>query len=243
MDLEQIRTRLVTARPQVAAELSRPHAEEALLAGVVTDLAGRLDLLGEALGVPGEVERALLWGADATTGAEDLRLAAAVRAAGTGTDAEPDLVLLSSTAVAVVDAAIDRPGHAAARAARGEPVPDVRLAEALARHGVVVDGLRESFAPARLAAVALGLAAETDRQPFALALAGRVHDLLRPGRDSLAAWTAAAAPVATAAPQLTMRAVSWLHVANALVPYPGAAAAVRRIHTFPPLAATRSQLT
>jgi hypothetical protein len=246
--------RIASTRPRVAAELDRPHAEEALLAGVVMDLAdaGSLAALGIAVGAEGAYERSLLFGADPETGVEDLALAAALHAVAPGAgraavlEAEPDLVVVSAGSVVVVDATVGRPGHAAARAARGEPVPPRLLdgvREALDRHGVrlSVESVAASYAPARLAAVALSLADALGRRPVTVALAGRAVDLLRPDRDDVAAWSDAAAAVLrnAAAAGLDVRALSWLQVADRLSSVPGTEAAVERIRTHPTLAASR----
>ena len=246
--------RLASARPRVAAELERPHAEEALLAGVVVDLrdAGALDALVPALGAEGTYERSLLWGADPVSGVEDLALAAALHdvAPGAGRaallEAEPDLVVVTDGAVVAVDAAVGRPGHAAARARRGEPVAPRLVAgvrEALTRHGVALseEDVTRAYAPARLAAVALTLGAALDRRAVTVALAGRAVDLLRPGRDDADAWSDAATVVlrAAGAAPLSLRALSWLQVADRLAEDPRAEAAATRIREHPTLAAGR----
>lgn len=251
MDRAAVLERLAAARPRVAAELDRPHAEEALLAGVVLDLAAAsaLPALARAVGALGGYERTLLWGADPVTGAEDLALAAALHAVAPGAgraallEAEPDLVVVSYESVVVVDATVARPGHAAARAARGEPVPP-RLLDgvraALASYGVVLDPdeTRAAYAPARLAAVALALGDALDRPATTVALAGRAVDLLRPDRDDAATWSdAAAALLRGAGGRVEIRALSWLQVADRLAQAPRTAAAVERIRTHPTLAA------
>ena len=253
--MEPALERIAAARPRVAAELERPHAEETLLAGVVLDLAdaGALDALAVAVGAAGTFETALLWGADPRTGVEDLRLAAALHdvAPGAGRaallDAEPDLVVLTDENVVAVDATVGRPGHAAARATRGEPVPPrlldgVRLA--LGRHGIHLDPerLRQAYAPARLAAVTLTLADALERRAVTVALAGRAVDLLRPERDDVTAWSDAAAAVLGGGDGVTrveLRALSWLQVADRLAADPRAQAAVERIRAHPVLAAGR----
>jgi hypothetical protein len=253
--VEQALERIAAARPRVAAELERPHAEEALLAGVVLDLAGAgaLDALGPAFGAGGPFENALLWGADPATGVEDLRLAAALHdvAPGAGRasllEAEPDLVVVSEENVVAVDATVGRPGHAAARAARGEGVPQRLLdgvRDALARHGIRLDGerLARAYAPARLAAVALTLGDALGRRPVTVALAGRAVDLLRPERDDVTAWSDAAAAVLGGGDGVTkveLRALSWLQVADRLSADPRATEAVARIRTHPVLAVGR----
>lgn len=248
--------RLAAARPRVAAELDRPHAEEALLAGVVLDLrdAEALDALVPALGAEGTYERCLLWGADPVTGAEDLALAAALHAVAPGAgraavlDAEPDLVVVTDEAVVAVDATVGRPGHAAARAQRGEPVPP-RLADgvraALDACGVVLtaDDVTRAYAPARLAAVTLTLARALGLRAVTVALAGRAVDLLRPGSDDARAWSDAATVVLRAAGDapLSLRALSWLQVADRLADHPRTSAATARIRAHPTLAAGRSR--
>ncbi len=253
--MEAILARLAAARPRVASELARPHAEEALLAGVVGDLlaSGALDALGPAIGAGGTYERCVLWGADPASGIDDLTLAAALHAVSGGggraatLDAEPDLVVVTSETVVAVDATIGRPGHAAARARRGEPVAEALLdgvRTVLLQHGVGLgpDEVAVAYAPARLAAVALELGAALDRPAVTVALAGRAVDLLRPDRDDVAAWSDAAAVllrVAGAAP-LDIRALSWLQMADRLAGDPRATAAVARIRAHPTLAAPRA---
>jgi hypothetical protein len=250
-NVQPILARIATARPRVASELARPHAEEALLAGVVADLldAGAIDALAVAVGADGTYERALLWGGDVETGAEDLALAAALRLVAPGAgraallDAEPDLVVVTSGAVVAVDATLGRPGHAAARARRGEPVPQPLLdavGASLGQHGVPLRPaeVAVAYAPARLAAVALCLGAALDRDAVTVALAGRAVDLLRPERDDVAAWSDGAAVLLRAAgARLAIRALSWLQVADRLSDDPRTAAAVVRIRSHPTLAA------
>jgi hypothetical protein len=254
VDVSAVLDRIAAARPRVAAELARPHAEEALLAGVVLDLtaAGALPALAAAVGATGTYERTLLWGADPATGAEDLALAGALHAVAPGAgraallEAEPDLVVVAGDAVVVVDATVGRPGHAAARAARGEPVPPRLLAgvrDALAARGVTLDAAdaATAYAPARLAAVALELGAALDRQAVTVALAGRAVDLLRPDRDDARAWSDAATVLLRAAgtARVDIRALSWLQVADRLAEHGGTGAAVDRIRAHPTLAARR----
>ena len=246
--------RIAAARPRVAAELERPHAEEALLAAVVTELveAGALDALPAALGCPGTYERSVLWGADPETGAEDLALAGALHAVAPGAgravllEAEPDLVVVTGDAVVAVDATVGRPGHAAARARRGEAVPPKLLAGVhaeLERHGVRLSpaDVAVAYAPARLAAVTLALAGALGKRAVTVALAGRAVDLLRPERDDMGAWSDAATVVlrAAGAAPLAVRALSWLQLADRLGAEPRAAAAAARIRTHPTLAAGR----
>lgn len=255
--MDPVLERIAAVRPRVAAELERPHAEEALLAGVVLDLvaAGAVDALTAAFGAAGTYESALLWGADPATGVEDLRLASALHAVAPGAgraallEAEPDVVVVTSEVVVAVDATVGRPGHAAARAARGEAVPP-RLLEgvrvALASHGIHLDAerLRTAYAPARLAAVTLALADSLRRRAVTVALAGRAVDLLRPERDDVTAWSDAAAAVLGGGAGLTrieLRALSWLQVADRLDADPRAAGAVRRIREHPVLAAPRGR--
>jgi hypothetical protein len=248
--------RLAAARPRVAAELDRPHAEEALLAGVVLDLATAhaLPALAAAVGSEGTYERMLLWGADPGTGIEDITLAAALHTVAPGAgraallEAEPDLVVVSASTVVAVDATVGRPGHAAARARRGEPVPQRLLdgvREALERHGVTLapEDVAAAYAPARLAAVAYALGEALDRRPITVALAGRAVDLLRPERDDVSAWSDAAAVVLRGADGggAELRALSWLQVADRLAEYPRTAAAVGRIRSHPTLAAARGR--
>jgi hypothetical protein len=251
--VDPLLARIAAARPRVANEIARPHAEEALLAGVVSDLlaAGCLPSLAGALGAAGTYERVLLWGADPATGTEDLALASALRSVFPGAgraallEGEPDLVLVTSTAVVAVDASVGRPGHAAARARRGEPVPPALLdgvRTALASYGIALpaDEVAAAYAPARLAAITLALAASLDRAAVTVALAGRASDLLHPERDDAGAWSDAAAvllrAVAGAAP-FEIRALSWLQVADRLAADPRTAPAVARIRTHPTLVA------
>ncbi len=256
MEPAAVLARLAAARPRVAAELDRPHAEEALLAGVVLDLAAAraLPALALAVGAEGTYERTVLWGADAETGAEYLPLAGALHAVAPGTgraallEAEPDLVVVTARSVVAVDATVGRPGHAAARARRGEPVPPRLLAglgEALERHGIRLgpSEVAAAYAPARLAAVALELGEALDRRAVTVALAGRAVDLLRPERDDVTAWSDAAAVVVRGAggAGVDIRALSWLQVADRLHGRPGTAAAVRRIRAHPTLAAVRGK--
>jgi hypothetical protein len=243
--LEAVLDRVATARPRVAADIARPHADEMLLAQVVTDLvdAGLAALLGTALGLSAAVERVVLWGADAMTATEDLALAATLRrldpAASRATvlEAEPDLVVVTDSDVALVDATVGRPGHAAARLARGEPVP-ARHTEAvratLRGHGALVTAgqVERHFAVARLAAVALLLGDEVDRTPYGLALVARPADLLQPSRDAIGAWTDSAVIIGGMA-GIGLRAVRWLDVADRLAGEPLAAPVVRRIRTHP----------
>lgn len=253
--VEEALERITAARPRVAAELGRPHAEEALLAGVVLDLAAHdaLDALAVAVGAEGAFETALLWGSDPRTGVEDLRLAAALHdvAPGAGRaavlEAEPDLVVVTAETVVSVDATVGRPGHAAARASRGEDVPPRLLhgvRDALERHGIALDpdALRRAYAPARLAAVTLALATALGRRAVTVALAGRAVDLLRPERDDVTAWSDAAAAVlkgGDGVANVELRALSWLQVADRLEADPRAAGAVARIRSHPVLAVGR----
>jgi hypothetical protein len=247
--------RVAAARPRVAAELERPHAEEALLAAVVGDLLGAdaLDALAPAVGVTGSYERCVLWGADPHTGTEDLSLASALHAVAPGAgraamlEAEPDLVVVTAEEVVAIDAAVGRPGHAAARARRGEPVAPGLLdgvTTALRRHGIALapDDVARAYAPARLAAVALTLANALGRTAVTVALAGRAVDLLRPGSDHLGTWSDSATVLLRAAGEapLAIRALSWLQLAERLDEDPRADAAARRIRDHPTLAAGRS---
>lgn len=218
MALDDVVRRVATARPRVAAELSRPHADETLLAAVVTALAPAE--LATALALPGEVERVLLWGGDLATGAEDLALAAALRdvlpRAGRAAllEAEPDLVVVTSAVVAAVDATVGRPGHAVARARRGEPVPG--LDAIAATLGMDLDPAYA--APARLAAVALKLGESLGREAHGIALGAPSDDLLHPERDDLAAWAAAAA--ALEGLPVALHVTTWLDVARRLGDHP-----------------------
>jgi hypothetical protein len=253
---DDVIARVRRERPRVAAELDRPHAEEALLAAVVTTLADRdaLPALAPALQLPGEVERVLLWGADPVTGTEDLALSRALRSVVPGTgraaglEAEPDLVVVTDRAVAVVDATVGRPGHLAARVARAEPVPAPHVAgvaEALTSVGLRPgpEVLLPAFAPARLAAVAIRLAGSLDRAPHAVALGAPSEDLLRPERDDLARWAAhATALVHDHHPGAgrwipVLRVATWLDLARRLAALPEAAAAAELIRAHPVLAA------
>jgi hypothetical protein len=250
--------RLLSARPRIAAEIVRPHAEEALVAGVVGDLleADALTLLGEALGAHGHVERVVLWGADIQRDTEDMSLAGSLREvfpdAGRASvlEAEPDLVVITEREVVAVDATVGRPGHAAARALRGEPVPQARLDDvrrALEAHGFTMaeSAVPRHYAAARLAAITLSLAQRVGRAPVGIALAGPNADLLHPSRDPLADWAASAAAVlATAAEPggLALHCLTWLRVAARLEPFADAETAVRRIRLHPLLAPSRGQL-
>ena len=254
MTSADVLSRVASARPRVAAELERPHAEEALLAGVVLDLieSGALSLLATAVGADGTYERSVLWGADPLTSAEDLALAAALHAIAPGAgraatlDGEPDLVVVTTSAVVVVDATVGRPGHAAARARRGEPVPPrlvVGVRDELARHGVelALDDVTRAFAPARLAAVALHLGEALGREPVTVALAGRAVDLLRPDRDDMGTWSDAATVMLRAAGEaVAVRALSWLQMAERLDADPRAATAAARIRAHPTLGPGRA---
>jgi hypothetical protein len=254
--LDDVFARVQRVRPHVAAELARPHAEEALLAGVVVDLAdaGALDALAASLALEGVVQTVLLWGADPVTGAEDLTLASTVRRVAPGVrgaalgDVEPDLVVITDLAVGAVDASVGRPGHLAARASRGEPVPGARVAalsDQLTQHGVTatVEQVAEGIAAASLAAVALALGATLGRRAHAIALGAPSADLLNPQRDDLAAWADQAATLAAAADPLPspleMRVTTWLDVARRLGEVMGAERAVRRIRAHPVLAHDR----
>jgi hypothetical protein len=245
MARDDVRNRLATARPRVAADLDRPLADEALLLDVVCDLvdSGLPSLVGAAFGLSPAVERVVLWGQDLLTGAEDLPLAAALRrldpTAGraAAVEAEPDLVVVTHSAVAVVDATVGRPGHAASRAARGEPIAPGRLdavRETLRRFGALVTSgqAERHFAVARLAAVALVLGDEAGRTPYAFALGTTPADLLRPAHDPLGAWADSAVIVGGMA-GLRMRVAQWLDIAARLEAEPRAAATVRRIRTHP----------
>ncbi len=252
-------SRLRESRPRVAGELARPHAEEALLAGLVTDLGdhGRNDLWTAALGVKGDVESVLLWGADPATGVEHPALADALSAVASGAgravvlEAEPDLVVVTSEDVALVDVAIARPGHAAARARRGEPVPTARLTDlsrALAQHGVALEpeSLIADYATARLTAVGLQLGQRLSRRPVILGVGGGVADLLRPGRDPLTEWAQSASrvagEVARAGVAAELRLLTWRELADRLEQAGAPPHAVRRIRSHPS-AARRSVLS
>jgi hypothetical protein len=214
--------RVAAARPRVAAEMDRPHSDERLLAEVVVALP--LPDLARAFGLPDDVERALLWGADVGTGAEDLGLAAALHAVLPGAgraallDAEPDLVVVTGSVVAAVDATVGRPGHAVARARRGEPVPG--LDGVAATLGVDLDP--RHAAPARLAAVALALGRALGREPCGIALGAPSGDLLHPERDDLAAWAEAAAALGEL--PVGLHVTTWLDVARRLGHHPAALA-------------------
>jgi hypothetical protein len=186
MSLNAVLARVATARPRVAANLERPHADERLLAEVVTDLvdADVPRAIAAAFGLSDGVERVVLWGADVLSGTEDLALAAALRRLDPDAsravllEAEPDLVVVTDSEVALVDATIGRPGHAAARRARGEPMP-AGHAEAvrttLRDYGALVTTgqVERHFGVARLAATALLIGDELDRTPYGIALAAR----------------------------------------------------------------------
>ena len=251
MPVEPLLARLAASRPRVAAEAARPHAEERLLLEVLAGLAdtGGLGALGSALQLLGAVEDVVLWGGNVESGAEDLPLAAALREVAPGAgravvlEGEPDLVVVTSECVAVVDATVGRPGHAAARAGRGEPVGPAVLdgtAAVLARHGVALSGpdLARHIAAARAAAVALTLAEVAERAAVVIALGAPTSDLLHPGRNPLAGWSWSAG-VLHAKSGLTMRTTTWLDVARGLEEAGAAGAVVRAIRAHPVLAATR----
>jgi hypothetical protein len=254
--LDDVHARLRRVRPHVAAELDRPHAEEHLLASVVLDLveADSVDALADALGLQGTVQSLLLWGADPVTGTEDLTLASAVRRLAPRSrgaalaDVEPDLVVVTDACVAAVDASVGRPGHLAARAARGEPVPGERItavSDALVEAGFTAsrDQVTSSFAAASLGALSLLLGSSLSRRSHAIALGAPSADLLNPERDDLAAWAVHAAALAAASDAepspLEMRVTTWLDVARRLGAVMGAERAVRRIRSHPVLAADR----
>lgn len=248
--LAAVLDRLATARPRVAAEAGKPHAEERLLAEVVADLAGEQALarLSGALDVPGDFERSVLWGADPLTGLDDMALAGALRDALPGLgraallDAEPDLVVVTDAAVCVVDATIGRPGHAAARARRGEPVPPPvvdAVAAALSDHGIGLsrEDTTRHLAAARLTAVALGLAARLDREAIAVALGAPTADLLHPDHDPLSEWAWSAGVLhARGDAAVVLRACTWLALARGLEGTAATRAAVLRIRAHPVVA-------
>jgi hypothetical protein len=242
---DDVRRRIATARPRVAADLDRPHADEALLLDVTCDLvaAGLTPLVGTAFGLSPAVERVVLWGQDLVTGAEDLPLAAALRrldpSAGRAAalEAEPDLVIVTDVEAAVVDATVGRPGHAASRTARGEPIAPGRLdavRETLRDYGALVTGgqVQRHFAVARLAALALVLGDEAGRTPYAFALGTTAADLLRPAHDPVGAWADSAVIVGGMA-GMAMRVTGWLDIATRLENEPRAAGTVRLIRQHP----------
>jgi hypothetical protein len=245
MARDDVRSRLATARPRVAADLDRPLADEALLFDVTCDLvdAGLAPMVGTAFGLSPAVERVVLWGQDVLIGAEDLPLAAALRrldpAAGRAAalEAEPDLVVVTGAEVAVVDSTVGRPGHAASRAARGEPIAPGRLdavRETLRRYGATVTSgqVQRHFAVARLAAVALVLGEEAGRTPYAFALGTTPADLLHSARDPVGAWADSAVIVGGMA-RMKMQVTQWLDIAARLDSEPRAAATARLIRTHP----------
>ncbi len=258
MEYDDLAARLATSRPRVAEELARPHAEESLLAHVVEDLAevGAERSLAVALGLTGAVEQVLLWGGDYNSGAEDLGLAGALRSVAPGAgraallEAEPDLVVRTELEIALVDATVSRPGHAAARAERGEEIPGARLAEIsalLSEHGFDMgpDDVAEHYAAARLASVAVVLGQQLGLRPVAVALGAGAGDLLKPERDPLAAWNESAAAilasVTAATVPLTLRALTWAELAERLdATGDAAAAAIFRIRNHPVLATPNS---
>jgi hypothetical protein len=161
--------RLLANRPGLDDVLSRPHAEEALLADVVASLESAPDglgRLGHALGVGRAIERVSLWGVDLATGQDDEVLSAAVSAVHPGAgpavrrEAEPDLLIVTPDAVATISVAVDRPGHAAARALRGEPIPSARLADLSSALGGALDAeeVAAVYPAARTIAVAMQVA-------------------------------------------------------------------------------------
>ena len=229
--MDSLLSDLLAARPRVVAELARPHSEEALLRDVVA--AGGIPALGEALG-HGNVERTVLWGHDLATLAPDPDVDAALAQVHPGAgravrlEAEPDLVVVTDRRVTCFDVSFGRPGHAAARAARGEPVPAARLQELAGALGGRLDerAVAASYAVARAAAVALALGCRLDRPPALLAVLDDSGDLLRPAsaRDR---WVRGAGPVRAALDgELAVEALGWSTLAR-LLPEP-AAAVLRR---------------
>lgn len=223
--MDSLLDRLTAVRPQLLDALARPHAEEALLADVVAAAevaADGIGGLGHALGVGRAVERVTLWGVDIATGAEDDALAAAIAevSPGAGTavrrEAEPDLIVTTAAAIAVVSVAVDRPGHAAARALRGEPIAPPRLAELSAALGGAMDPQEVAvvYPAARSIAVALALAAGRPVDIIALAAGGG----LMSGADRTAAWLAMAEQVEEAleAVDVHSRVLRWRELAAAL---------------------------
>ena len=223
--MDSLLDRLTAVRPDLIDALSRPHAEEALLADVVASLEtvdGGLASLAHALGVGRAVERVCLWGIDVATGAADPLLAAAVStvhpSAGAAVlrEAVPDLLIVTADAVASVSVAVDRPGHAAARALRGEPIPSTRLAELSVALGGTLDPAEVSavYPAARTVAVGLALADERPLDVIAIAAGGG----LMSGADRTAAWLSMAERVeeALGAVDVHSRVLRWRELAAAL---------------------------
>ena len=223
--MDSLLDRLTAVRPDLVDVLRRPHAEEGLLADVVATLelaAGGLASLAHALGVGRSVERVCLWGIDLATGRADPLLAAAVTSVHPGAgaavlrDAEPDLLIVTADAVAAVSVAVDRPGHAAARALRGEPIPSSRLAELSEALGGALDPAEVSAVYPAARTVALGLALAEGRPLDVIAIAAGGG--LMTGADRTAAWLSMAERVeeALGAVDVHSRVLRWRELAAAL---------------------------
>ncbi|MDQ1701927.1 MAG: hypothetical protein QOF57_1179 [Frankiaceae bacterium] len=223
--MDTLLDRLTAARPHLADALSRPHAEEALLADVVASLEASpdgLSSLAHALGVGRSVERVTLWGVDLATGADDPALLAAATSVHPGAgravlrEAEPDLLIVTADAVATVSVAVDRPGHAAARALRGEPIPSSRLAALSQALGGALDPdeVAAVYPAARTVAVGLAVTAGRPQDVIAIAAGGG----LMTGADRTAAWLAMAERVEEAleAVDVHSRVLRWRELAAAL---------------------------
>ena len=223
--VDSLLDRLTAVRPQLADVLSRPHAEEALLADVIAALeasADGLSLLAHALGVGRAVERVTLWGVDVATGAADPLLAAAVASVHPGAgaavlhEAEPDLLIVTADAVASISVAVDRPGHAAARALRGEPIPSSRLADLSEALGGAMDpaDIGAVYPAARCVAVGLAVADGRPLDVIAIAAGGG----LMGGADRVGAWLSMAERVeeALGAVDIHSRVLRWRELAAAL---------------------------
>ncbi len=223
--METLLDRLTTARPQLADVLSRPHAEEALLADVVASLESAPDglaSLGHALGIGRSVERVTLWGVDLATGADDPLLLAAATSVHPGAglavlrEAEPDLLICTADAVATVSVAVDRPGHAAARALRGEPIPNSRLVDLSNALGGALEPAEVAVVYPAARTVAVGLAVADGRPLDVIAVAAGGG--LMAGADRTAAWLAMAERVEEAleAVDIHSRVLRWRELAAAL---------------------------
>ena len=225
--MDTLLDRLTAVRPHLADVLSRPHAEEALLADVIASLEASPDglaSLAHALGVGRAVERVVLWGVDLATGADDPVLQAATAAVHPGAglavlrEAEPDLLIVTADAVATVSVAVDRPGHAASRALRGEPIPSSRLADLSEALGGALDpeDIAAVYPAARTVAVGLTVADGRPVDVVAVAAGGG----LMSGADRTAAWLEMAERVeeALGAVDVHSRVLRWRELAAALGP-------------------------
>jgi hypothetical protein len=223
--VDSLLDRLTAVRPDLADALSRPHAEEALLADVVASLESAADglaSLAHALGVGRAVQRVCLWGVDVATGVADPLLAAAVATvhptAGAAVlrEAGPDLLIVTADAVASISVAVDRPGHAAARALRGEPIPPSRLVELSEALGGALDPSEVSAVYPAARTVAVGLAVAEGRPLDVIAIAAGGG--LMTGADRTAAWLSMAERVEEAleAVDVHSRVLRWRELAAAM---------------------------